>query len=857
MLSALYYIIIYPIELLLQVVYSTLYSYRHNAGLSIIGVSIVINLLLLPLYNRADSISKQEQNKQKSLARWADHIKKAFKGDERFMILQAYYRKNGYKPIYSIRSSISLLLQIPFFIAAYYFLSNLSTLKGLSFLWLKDLGQPDQLIVFPTVILNVSTGPIPLAPLVINVLPIIMTMINIISCVIYTKNSSSREKIQLYVMAFLFLILLYNSPSGLVIYWTANNLFSLTKNVVTNLMTRKPNLDDAFNRVPVKKDSTVNWGISYFGGVFLMVLLSGMVIPSTVIVSSPAEFVSTIAYKDPLQYIISSLCISVGFFLLWCTLFYYLASDKVKRIWRAVLWLMCVISMTDFLVFGKNQVNLSSELKFDTEPTYSYGQYAVNTIVLIILVCLCTLAYRLLSKRFISYIYILFIVCFSFQFMINVIGTEKQLSKMAYLKESTPYEGFTLSKSGKNVVVIMLDRAIGPYLPFIFTERPELVNKFSGFTYYPNALTHGNGTYVGSPALFGGYEYCLPEFNKRKNETSIEKQNQALLLMPLIFSEHGYRTTVYDAPLANYNWDGDLSIYDPYPDIHAYRLKEQFTEPSSYESSEKYRKRQFFMYSIYKTLPLICNSYLYNEGWYLYPDTYDSPDMQFNNNYAILKNFIPLTNITDAEENTFMMIDNEITHSPAQLQLPDYTPSVHLNNEKLETGYRTDMAGNSMKIDSQFHYHCNMAAFLQISDWLDYLKENDVYDNTRIIIVSDHGDELGQFDNLILDDGMDAEQLSVLLMYKDFNSTQYSASFDFMTNADCPTLATKNLIEDPINPFTGNPINDDLKKNKETYVCPYPQPGEYIHDTTGQSWYAVHGNIYDKSNWKKVDDPTE
>ena len=29
------------------------------------------------------------------------------------------------------------------------------------------------------------------------------------------------------------------------------------------------------------------------------------------------------------------------------------------------------------------------------------------------------------------------------------------------------------------------------------------------------------------------------------------------------------------------------------------------------------------------------------------------------------------------------------------------------------------------------------------------MRENDVYDNTRIIIVDDHGKELGQFDNMI------------------------------------------------------------------------------------------------------------
>lgn len=853
MLFALYYSIIYPIELLLESVYSILYEYRHNTGMSIIGVSIVINMLLLPLYNRADAISKEEQTKQQSMAFWVAHIKKSFKGDERFMMLQTYYRKQDYRPIYSLRSSISLLLQIPFFIAAYHFLSNLSTLRGSSFLWINDLGQPDQLIAFPSVLLNISSGPVPLPPFSINILPILMTLINLLSCLIYTKGSPKKEKIQLYVMALLFLVLLYNSPSGLVIYWTANNIFSIIKNIVCIFYKQNAGVKNE----TVSSVMSENWGIQYWGGAILLTVLTGMAIPSSVIVSSPAEFVSTIAYRDPLQYVFSSLCISVGFFILWCSIFYYLASDKVKSIWRVFIWLLCIVTMTDFFFFGKNLVNLSSELKYDTEPLYSHELCVINIVVLLVLICLGTFIYKRFSSKFVNHVYVLCSICLICLFLVNVINTEKQMSQMSYLKEKTGYEGFSLSKSGKNVVVIMLDRAIGPYLPYIFTERPELVDKFSGFTYYPNSLSNGYGTTVGSPALFGGYEYSLPEVNKRRDELCVDKHNEALRLMPIIFSEHGYDTTVYDAPFANYKWEGDLSIYDPYPDIHAYRLKEQFTEPASYEFTERYRKRQFFMYSIYKTLPLVFNHYLYDEGWYLYPDTFDEPDMQFNSNYAILDNLNSLTRITGETINTFMMMANDITHSPSQLQLPDYIPSVHLNNEGLETGIRTDMAGNTMVLDEQYHYHSNMAALLKLADWLDYLKENGVYDNTRIIIASDHGQPLGQFDNLILDDGMDAEQLAVLLMCKDFDSKQYNVSFDLMTNADCPSLALKDQIVDPVNPFTGNPVDDSIKHEHDIYICPRPNDGVYAFDTEGQSWYAVHDSIYDRTNWRVIDDPTK
>ena len=122
MLHFLYYILIYPIELLLEICFTLINRITDNPGIAIIGVSIVINFLLLPLYMRADAIQAEERLRQDKMKRGTDHLKKVFKGDERIMMLSAYYRKMDYHPLYSLRSSVSLLLQIPFFMAAYHFL---------------------------------------------------------------------------------------------------------------------------------------------------------------------------------------------------------------------------------------------------------------------------------------------------------------------------------------------------------------------------------------------------------------------------------------------------------------------------------------------------------------------------------------------------------------------------------------------------------------------------------------------------------------------------------------------------------------------------------------------------------------
>ena len=225
-MNALYTLFIYPLELLFEVVFAIASRIVPHPGYAIIILSLIVNFLLLPLYARADKLEKEQKVKKDLMAPMVKRIKEAFKGDERVMMLQAYYKENDYRSTDVFKESVSLLLQIPFFMAAYRFLSHLELLRGVSFGPISDLGAPDHMWeVF-------GFG--------INVLPILMTLINVVSGIIYTKGMPLKSKIQLYGIAAVFLVLLYDSPSGLVFYWTLNNLFSCAKNVFYKL--KKPGL---------------------------------------------------------------------------------------------------------------------------------------------------------------------------------------------------------------------------------------------------------------------------------------------------------------------------------------------------------------------------------------------------------------------------------------------------------------------------------------------------------------------------------------------------------------------------------------------------------------------------------------
>ncbi len=72
----LYNLFIIPIEYILEFVYVALKRIINNPGIVIIGVSLVVNLLILPIYTRADAIQASENEKQKQMKGWPDRIHK-------------------------------------------------------------------------------------------------------------------------------------------------------------------------------------------------------------------------------------------------------------------------------------------------------------------------------------------------------------------------------------------------------------------------------------------------------------------------------------------------------------------------------------------------------------------------------------------------------------------------------------------------------------------------------------------------------------------------------------------------------------------------------------------------------------
>ena len=893
-----------PLKLIFEVIFSVANIFVGNPGLSIIFLSLVMNILVLPLYRRADAMQEAARDIENKLNKGVTHIKKTFTGDERMMILQTYYRQNHYKPTDALHGSVSLLLEIPFFMAAYQFLSHLEILNGVSFGPIKDLSAPD--------------GLIQIGGFAINLLPILMTSVNVISSALYLKGFPLKTKIQLYGMAAFFLVFLYTSPSGLVFYWTLNNVFSLVKTIfykiknpqkVLKILTAiigvgmvafggfiyetesikrrifligigvallAPSLLPIFkNLIKVKSNDVEvkpNRKIFMLGAFFLTVLV-GLLIPTTFIAASPQEYVDVTYFHNPLWYVVSAAGLAAGTFVIWMSVFYWLASPKGKVIFEKLVVIMCVAMTVNYMFFGLNLGNISASLKYDNGISFALSEQLINIAVLAaiaVVVLLCIKKW----KRVISTVLAIVIFALGGMSVIHINTIRTDIDKISTeTMESGGVPTFDISTTGKNVIVIMLDRAMGEYVPYIFNEKPELKEQFAGFTYYSNTMSFGPTTNFGVPALFGGYEYTPVEMNKRDNELLVDKHNEALKVMPVLFANNGFDVTVCDPTYANYQWIPDLSIFDEYENIDAYITKGKFGDTSHKENFISNNHRNFFCFGIMKTMPLVIQSIIYDDGNYLQISSINKNDLsgvwgEFLKPYYVLENMSNMTKIKEENKNTFLYISNDTTHEPIFLQTPDYVPSGKVDNSDYEAKNASNFNFNDKELKMhkdlhKTHYHVNMATFIQLGKWLDYLRENDAYNNTKIIIVADHGRGLEQLDDLIVKDAddkdFDGALYFPLFMVKDFNSTEFTTSTEFMTNADTPTLAFKGLIDNPINPFTNKPINSDEKTAHRQYMIISDKWQTNINN--GQTflpakWCSVEEDIWDKENWEFYDETT-
>ena len=187
---------------------SSIYDYVGNWGWSIILLTILLKIILYPLSAASLRSMARMRNLQPKLTR----LKELY-GDDRQKMSQetfALYKKEKVNPV---GGCLPMLLQLPIFLSLYWVLFESYEIRHAPWLlWIQDLATKDPYFVLPilmggSMFLMQKLQPMPTDPMQANVMrymPIALT------------------------------ILMLGFPSGLVLYWTVNNLLSMAQQWYVN-----------------------------------------------------------------------------------------------------------------------------------------------------------------------------------------------------------------------------------------------------------------------------------------------------------------------------------------------------------------------------------------------------------------------------------------------------------------------------------------------------------------------------------------------------------------------------------------------------------------------------------------------
>jgi YidC/Oxa1 family membrane protein insertase len=242
--------ILSPLEKLLKWLLLVFYRIVHNYGVAIILLTLLVKIVFFPLTKKGSEATIRMQ----SFTPKIKELQEKYKGNPQKLNTEmaALYKKEGYNPI---SGCLPMLLQIPIFIAMYNLFNNHFDIRGAMFIpgWIPDLSIPEAIVNFP----NGFRLPI-LGWTALRALPFIYVG----SQLLYGKvtqtpgqQSNTQMKVMLYVMPIAFFFILYNVPSGLLIYWIFSNVLTLVQQVIINkyIHTKEPEPRTAVTVIAPKK----------------------------------------------------------------------------------------------------------------------------------------------------------------------------------------------------------------------------------------------------------------------------------------------------------------------------------------------------------------------------------------------------------------------------------------------------------------------------------------------------------------------------------------------------------------------------------------------------------------------------
>jgi len=215
-----------PLERVLLWFLMLFHGLTGNYGIAIIMLTLLVRLAFFPLTKKGSEATLRMQ----AIAPKIKELQTKYKDNRQKMNAEMaeLYKKEGYNPL---KGCLPMLLQLPIFLAMFNLFRTHFELRGAMFIpgWIPDLSVPEYIWAFPEGI------QLPLLGWdAFRLLPFIYVGSQLLyGRVTQTpdQKANPQMKMLLYIMPIVFFFILYDMPSGLLVYWTSSNVLTMIQQV--------------------------------------------------------------------------------------------------------------------------------------------------------------------------------------------------------------------------------------------------------------------------------------------------------------------------------------------------------------------------------------------------------------------------------------------------------------------------------------------------------------------------------------------------------------------------------------------------------------------------------------------------
>lgn len=202
-----------------------------NYGVAIILLTLLIKIIFYPVTHKSFESTSKMQEIQPKLKK----LQEQYKSDPQKLntATAELYKKEGVNPL---GGCLPMLIQMPIFFALYGLLNSYFGLRGASFIpgWINNLSSPESVYTLPFAIPILNWTNVRILPFLYLGTQLVMSSITQAGSAATGAQSNAQMKMLTLGMPIMFFFILYDMPSGLLLYWTVTNLLSAVQQYIIN-----------------------------------------------------------------------------------------------------------------------------------------------------------------------------------------------------------------------------------------------------------------------------------------------------------------------------------------------------------------------------------------------------------------------------------------------------------------------------------------------------------------------------------------------------------------------------------------------------------------------------------------------